>query len=132
MIMWSADNTQESTNAPPDPIQQLTTLAKFKDRSNQTCHEAHLPILKNNKSLSVVLLGDSMIERFLTTGSTTHVAKLPSSFNAGCGGDKISNVVYRLLIMLPYLPSDVKVWVLMIGTNDLAKKRAVKDADVEA
>lgn len=33
--------------------------------------------------------------------------------------------------MLPYLDSETKVWVLMMGTNDLGKE-ALKDADVEA
>ena len=126
------DNTQERTDVPTGLLQQLSTLAKYKDRSHQTCHETHLPILKDTKFLSIALLGDSMTERFLATGSTTQVAKLPSSFNAGCGGAKISNVIYRLNIMLPHLPSDVKVWVLMAGTNDLAKKKAVKNVDVEA
>ncbi|PVH80412.1 carbohydrate esterase family 3 protein [Cadophora sp. DSE1049] len=130
--MSSPALTREKSNIPPDLLQQLTTLAKFKDRSHKTCHETHLPILKYTKSLSGVLLGDSMIERFLTTGSSTQIAQLPSSLNAGCGGDKISNLIYRLLIMLPYLPSDVKVWVLMMGTNDLGKKKAVKDEDVDA
>ena len=104
------DNTQERTDVPTGLLQQLTTLAKSKNRSYQTCHETtHLPILKNTKSLSVVLLADSMFERFLITGSAAHVAKLSSSFNARCGGGKISNVIYRLLIMLPYLFSALTV-----------------------
>ncbi|KAK0119525.1 hypothetical protein ONS95_010967 [Cadophora gregata] len=130
--MSSPEDVAEKPKLPQDLVKQLTTLAKFKDRSHKTCHETHLPILKNTASLSIVLFGDSMIERFLTTGSSTQTAHLSSSFNAGCGGDKISNVIYRFLIMLPYLPTDIKVWVLMMGTNDLGKKKAVKDADVEA
>ncbi|KAG0320342.1 hypothetical protein BGZ97_000261 [Linnemannia gamsii] len=74
--------------------------------------------------LSTVLIGDSMIERFKTTGASTGLAQLPGSFNAGCGGDKIENVLFRLDLMYPLLQNcnSIKVWVVMVGTNNLRKK----------
>ncbi|KAG4437546.1 hypothetical protein IFR05_006980 [Cadophora sp. M221] len=127
----SSSTPSESQRLPQELLQQLTTIAKFKERSNTTCHKTHLPQLSQTKALDVALLGDSMIERFKTTGINTHTFQLPNSFNAGVGGDKIENIIYRLLIMLPVLPADVKVWVVMAGTNNLKKTSALKSAEIE-
>jgi hypothetical protein len=64
-------------------------------------------------AIDTVLIGDSMLERLKTTGAHTQIAHLPSSFNAGVGGDKIENVLYRLdLGMMDLLEEwNVKVWV---------------------
>ncbi|KAH9213542.1 SGNH hydrolase-type esterase domain-containing protein [Leptodontidium sp. 2 PMI_412] len=128
----STSNPSESQRLPPELMQQLLTIAKFKERSHTTCHETHLPELSQTKSLDVVLLGDSMIERFKTTGINTQTFQLPNSFNAGVGGDKIENIIYRLLIMLPLLPSDIKLWVVMAGTNNLKKTSALKNVEIES
>ncbi|KAF8932984.1 hypothetical protein BGZ47_011082 [Haplosporangium gracile] len=65
-----------------------------------------------------------MLERLKTTGAFTGLAQLPGSFNAGCGGDKIENVLYRLDLMYPLIQScsNIKLWVVMVGTNNLRKK----------
>ncbi|KAK3809069.1 MAG: SGNH hydrolase-type esterase domain-containing protein [Linnemannia elongata] len=142
----------ENQGLSQDAFQQLITQAKkFKERSHSTFHDVHLPeltrlsqkpsnidtpaslsyenrnLLPDNTPttpLSTVLVGDSMLERFKTTGALTGLAKLPGSFNAGCGGDKIENVLYRLDLMYPLFQncSDIKLWVVMVGTNNLRKK----------
>jgi hypothetical protein len=111
----------------------LQTSTKFKSRSHDTHHSTYLPELTSSPSgsISTVLIGDSMFERLKTTGNDTRLAKLPSSFNAGVGGDKIENVLYRLdLGLLDLLEGKkVKLWVVMVGTNNL--KKALKSAEVE-
>lgn len=111
----------------------LEANKKFKARSHDTYLETHLPELtREPKSpIDTVLIGDSMLERLKTTGTFTKTAKLPSSFNAGVGGDKIENVLYRLDLGMQSLLEDrnVKLWVLMIGSNNL--KKALKKAEVE-
>jgi lysophospholipase L1-like esterase len=74
-----------------------------------------------------------MLERLKTTGMDTQIAHLPSSFNAGVGGDKIENVLYRLdLGMMDLLESrNVKVWVVMIGTNNLRKTHHLLPVEVQ-
>lgn len=96
--------------------------------SRRTSQDSH----ENQSYLSIpFLIGDSMLERLKTTGAFTKTAQLPSSFNAGVGGDKIENVLYRLDLGMQSLLEDrnVKLWVLMIGSNNL--KKSLKKADVE-
>jgi lysophospholipase L1-like esterase len=106
---------------------------KFKSRSHDTHHSTHLPELTSSASgsMNVVFIGDSMFERLKTTGINTKLASLPTSFNAGIGGDKIENVLYRLdLGLLDLLEKkNVKLWVVMVGTNNL--KKALKGVEVE-
>ncbi|KAG0365679.1 hypothetical protein BGX24_004006 [Mortierella sp. AD032] len=128
--------------------QLITEAKKFKDRSHSTFQDVHLPELtslitntfqdpaevsdvKATVPLSTVLIGDSMLERLKTTGTATGLAQLPGSFNAGCGGDKIENVLYRLDLMYPLLQdcNTIKLWVIMVGTNNLRKK-GFRPADV--
>lgn len=129
--MSSSSATENQELSSDEFLALLNTTKKFKVRSHTTCHETHLPdLLSRETSPEIVLIGDSMIERLKTTGADTKTANLPSSFNAGVGGDKIENVLYRLVFMLPHLKSDIKVWVVMVGTNNLRK--ALKAKDVEA
>ncbi|KAF9100508.1 hypothetical protein BGX27_000356 [Mortierella sp. AM989] len=116
--------------------QLIQTAMSFKERSHNTLHEVHLPEITPAASselnqpqltaappIDVVLMGDSMLERFKTTGTSTRLAQFPSSFNAGCGGDKVENVLYRLSYMYPLLENrSIKLWVVMVGTNNLRKK----------
>lgn len=73
--------------------------------------------------IDVVLLGDSMLERFQTTGKYTQIGGLqyPRVFNAGVGGDKIENVLYRIRLgLLSILKAkNPKLVVIHIGTNNL-------------
>ncbi|KAF9129365.1 hypothetical protein BGX30_013979 [Mortierella sp. GBA39] len=146
------DTAPENQGLPQETFLQLIIQAKkFKDRSHSTFQDVHLSeltrlsqkpsnvdtlaslssedpnLLPNDMPtapLSTVFIGDSMLERLKTTGTSTGLAKLSGSFNAGCGGDKIENVLYRLDLMYPLLQncSDIKLWVVMVGTNNLRKK----------
>ncbi|KAF2654256.1 hypothetical protein K491DRAFT_550720, partial [Lophiostoma macrostomum CBS 122681] len=102
------------------------------------------PDLTNTSKISVVYLGNSMLERLKTTGRTTQLANLTTSWNAGCGGDKNENVLYRLdlglySILKQYHASEtaegrpgIRVWVLKSGTNNLHAKKGFREQDVES
>ncbi|KAF9940964.1 hypothetical protein BGZ67_006202 [Mortierella alpina] len=121
----------------------------FKERSHDTYHNIHEPELltklismsdfssprsasngQTQDTIDTVLIGDSMLERLKTTGACTGIAQLDGSFNAGCGGDKIENVLYRLSFMSTLLEKrQIKLWVVMVGTNNLRKK-GLRPSDV--
>jgi lysophospholipase L1-like esterase len=71
-----------------------------------------------------------MFERFKTTGQYTQIGHLHNSqiFNAGVGGDKIENVLYRMDLGLLRLlkPRSPKIIVLQLGTNNLQRKRGLE------
>ncbi len=149
-------------------LTELRPLAKYKARSHETSKNTHVPLLQSclgpdaRPGPSVVFIGDSMIERMLTTGGspnfpepwpspflmddaalaeangTTH--RFDRAFNAGVGGDKIENLIYRLVGsegnddeeknlpgLLPLLAEigTVKVWVVNVGTNNLSPKKGM-------
>jgi len=112
---------------------RLQEELKYKARSHDTYHSTHAPELnaEPKADIDTVLIGDSMLERLKNTGRNTRLAQLPSSFNAGVGGDKIENVLYRLdLGLISQLETrNVKLWVVMIGTNNL--KKTLKKVEVE-
>jgi len=109
------------TSLPTKSQEALITQGKFKTRSHDTTLKTHIPELsKRQGDFDIVLLGDSMLERLKTTGASTRLAHMERTFNAGVGGDKIENVLYRLgtLGMLDKLSErNVKLWVVMVGTN---------------
>lgn len=84
-----------------------------------------------------------MFERLKTTGINTTLSKACSGpqakvFNAGVGGDKIENILYRLELGLfdhfslyPQRKAELKTCVVMVGTNNLSKKKVWKDGGVE-
>jgi hypothetical protein len=94
---------------PEPPANRMLCLAKYKKRTADT-HQQHVAYLKQSVAAAeqegpqngvlpqVLMLGDSMVERFTTTG----VAFLPSIQTtlkmalAGVGGDGVENMVYRL------------------------------------
>ena len=110
--------------------QRISTRACFKQRSHDTHNQTHKPQLENDSPIDIVLLGDSMFERFKTTGQRTRIGRLayPQLFNAGVGGDKIENVLYRIDLGLIDLlkPHNPKLIVLHIGTNNLRPKHGLK------
>lgn len=150
--------------------QFVKSLAQFKQRSLETSSATHIPLLQTcTDGPEIVLLGDSMIERMTTTGDSPSfqpwpsetllsqesivslsaaltdqsITRLSNVFNAGVGGDKLENILYRLVgddfsedrPSLPGLldmlqPRNVKLWVLHAGTNNLHPKRGLSDADV--
>ncbi|KXX78171.1 Platelet-activating factor acetylhydrolase IB subunit gamma [Madurella mycetomatis] len=110
----SGDNTSAFVAALMAP---LAPLAKYKPRSHETSKTTHLPLLqRQQRPPTIVLLGDSMVERMTTTGESPNLvapwpsaAMLPDSelpagtgrlhgvLNAGVGGDKVQNIAYRLV-----------------------------------
>lgn len=159
-----AGELHESIQATIDRILDHT---KYKARSQDTSQNVHIPLLLANPDLAptVVLVGDSTLERMITTGQTpnlvapwpspamlddetlaavcpNHPTRLDRVFNAGVGGDKIQNVLYRmagdpgkelpglLTVLLEKL--SVKLWVLHMGTNNLTPKKGLTVADVQA
>jgi len=55
--------------------------------------------LSNPRKIEIVYLGHSFLERFKTTGRATRLGNLGAegtAWNAGCGGDKIENIVWRM------------------------------------
>lgn len=108
-----------------DFTRELEACAKFKQRSFTTVVENHIPLLQNHtEKPQIVLLGDSMIERMITTGDSHSFQPWPSStmlpdtptetgpgasggsapftrldhvFNAGVGGDRYEHILYRLV-----------------------------------
>lgn len=97
---------------------------KFRERSHNTHTDTHQVELAALQSpLDIVFIGDSNLERLKTTGESTQVARLPRTFNAGVGGDKIANLLYRISIGLLGILPPPKLWVVTIGTNDIHPKR---------
>ena len=112
----------------------LQANAKFKSRSHETYNETHFPELtaEPKSPITTVLIGDFILERLKTSGVSTETANLPSSFNAGVGGDKIENVLYRLHLGMGKLlrGRGVRLWVVMVGTNNLTPERGLQLQDV--
>ncbi len=147
---------------------KLRPYARYKARSYNTSKNSHIPLLQSHLAAhrsdgpKIVLLGDSMFERMITTGRTpnfpsrwpseamqpdTHgrLAAFPNQedrrlrgiFNAGVGGDKVQNVIYRLvgdeerglLPLLPILAPSVKVWVVHAGGNNLTPRTGWSEQD---
>lgn len=134
-----------------------------------------------------MLLGDSLIERMTTTGQSTSLQPWPSEqmlsklelihmnsnrasegrenllrlsavLNAGCGGDKYENILYRLVgdeepssddapskdgdgqeqpshslvDALSKRQTQVKLWVIHAGTNNLHKKKGLSEPSLLA
>lgn len=100
------------------------------------------PDFSNKNPINVIYLGNSMLERLKTTGENTKLAKLDVAWNAGCGGDKNENVIYRLEQGLYAILKtaqegssgrcDIKLWVLASGTNNLHPKRGLREKDIES
>lgn len=118
--------------------QLIKNQARFKQRSHDTHNRTHRPQLNEHSSstsaellpqIDIVLLGDSMFERFKTTGRQTQIGQLryPRLFNAGVGGDRIENVLYRVdLGLLDLLkPHNPKLVVLHLGTNNLRPRQGL-------
>lgn len=150
-------------------------FSRYKLRSMETLRDAQLSKVSGAcQAISAVLLGDSMIERMTTTGNNKSLHLWPSEtmysetdleatnlrrralrlpgivrisgmLNAGCSGDKIENVIYRLVgdpergltglseaLSSPKRQRKVKLWVVHAGTNNLHPKKGLTDASVQA
>lgn len=73
------------------------------------------------------------------------LVRINGMLNAGCGGDKIENIIYRLVgdranevkgladaLMTSRRARKVKLWVIHAGTDDLQPKRGLTDDSVQA
>ena len=101
---------------------------KWKERT-ATTHARHLEILKNRPDLqsgAILFLGDSMMERWLTTGKSfwnNELSKYPI-MNAGVGGDRIENLLWRITTNPGILDvASYSTIFLMIGTNNIEKSK---------
>lgn len=75
---WSNETHPLSSHLPADILIQLLAAAKTKPRSTETHDNVHLPALKAlSGSISCLLLGCSMFERFKTTGRHTAFGPIP-------------------------------------------------------
>ncbi|KAK3316827.1 SGNH hydrolase-type esterase domain-containing protein [Apodospora peruviana] len=149
----------------------LRPIAKYKLRSHETSQLSHIPLLtqsshsdnsqQTQRGPSVILFGDSMIERMTTTGvetPTSLVGPWPPEamvddettwrqegvLNAGVGGDRIQNMAYRLVgdpatslpglaaTLLATAQTDIKLWVVQAGTNNLTPKKGLTEKDRDA
>lgn len=159
--------SSDSQNVSPSNSQRILAQrhSKFKERSFATSKNEHIPLLESlSKGPRIILLGNSMIERMLTTGQSASLEPWPSApilsdvhlesnrsrglvherlrgvFNAGVGGDKYENILYRLhgdeerqvsgLLDTPTV-LDAELWFIHAGTNNLHTKRGLSDASVE-
>jgi hypothetical protein len=69
----------------------------FKQRSHDTHHDTHLPQIGGQSGqYEIALLGDSLFERFKTTGKNQSINQNSRILNLGVGGDKVINVQYRI------------------------------------
>lgn len=116
----------------------LQNSGKYKERSDKTHHSVHAPLIleKSSEPIWCLLLGDSMLERFKTTGIHTELGQrtFPEICNVGVGGDRIQNVLYRLGSkgLFQGLKSRVvKHVILQMGTNDLRPKRGLNSQALE-
>ncbi|RGP69191.1 hypothetical protein FLONG3_7827 [Fusarium longipes] len=108
----------------------------FKQRSHETHHNTHRPQITSNPGQYVIaLLGDSLFERFKTTGSDLSINCDPTILNLGVGGDKVLNVQYRLdQGLLRHLKNDqpnLKLMYIHMGSNSL-KRDGLRTSDVDA
>ena len=138
---------------------KIDANARWKERSHREHYEIHVPELqkiqehyaaKPLNAIDTAMIGDSMLWRFKGSGATTkvnrHTIKIqndrviaptsgPSIFNAGVGGDKIENVLYRLGggdegLLAHLTPFPIKLWVVHVGTNNLRATRSLTSAEL--
>src|SRR5271157_2099732 len=102
-------------------------VPKWKERTYKTHVEHIARQLEHGRNYRLAFLGDSMMERWLTTGRNLwdeHFAQ--DCINLGVGGDGIEHLLYRLkgtkdiAGCLDHV--EVERVLLMIGTNNLAKR----------
>ncbi|QKF93536.1 GDSL-like lipase/acylhydrolase family protein [Fadolivirus algeromassiliense] len=97
---------------------------KWKERTYNT-HKKHLEQY-TGKQFNVAFLGDSMMERWLSTGNKFWDESFKNYANLGVGGDGVEHLLYRLTENNEFKGIldviNVDKIVFMIGTNNLEKK----------
>ena len=100
----------------------------WKKRSEETT-KTHISWLLTHSEVGTIFIGTSMFERFDYTPEGKYAFKKYLSqfniFNCGVGGDRISNIIYRLqeLKVLDNVKTSPKHIVLLAGANDIEKGR---------
>jgi platelet-activating factor acetylhydrolase IB subunit beta/gamma len=107
----------------------------FKQRSHDTHHDTHLPQIEGQPDhYEIALLGDSLFERFKTTGKNLSINQNSQILNLGVGGDKVTNVQYRinqgLIKSLKQYQPNLKLIYIHMGSNDL-KKTGLRKQEAE-
>ncbi|KAK1624332.1 hypothetical protein BDP81DRAFT_438282 [Colletotrichum phormii] len=89
---------------------------------------------------ATMISDETMAQHQLQTPSASP-GRLQGVFNAGLGGDKFENVIYRLTsssepsrpiggLLETHRNRTVKLWVLHVGTNNLHPKRGMREPDM--
>lgn len=91
------------------------SIPTWRERTEAT-YKRHLQEYAD-REIDVLLLGDSMFERFRTTGKCDW-SQNPKIWNAGVGGDRTEHVLWRLEQGLLQHTKPKKI-ILMIGTNNV-------------
>lgn len=104
----------------------ILLVPKWKERTHNT-HLKHIASSSVGQKYRLAFVGDSMMERWLTTGAelwAAHFAK--DCVNLGVGGDGIEHLLYRLKGTkdVPGCLDNIAVEcvLLMIGTNNLPNR----------
>ena len=98
----------------------------YKDNSLRN-HKNQAALIKPSKSVSAVLLGDSIIAGFLRYPNIRYKFFDENTINCGVGGDKVQNVLWRAE-NIP-LPQSLEYVVISCGTNNLDTDDSEKIAD---
>lgn len=117
--------------------------AEYRQESEDKLVNVHKPLLLRHQQdttpldIHTVLLGDCLVESFLTTGARTTLGSMslaspvPEAFNAGVSGDKIGNVLFRLENgMYDLLKGrSIRSWIILAGTNDMTQEEGLSAED---
>lgn len=173
------EGTLDRESLPGGILAIANELKIHKTRSLNTARDHLNTVEAKGHEVVVGLLGDSMIERMNFTGrwdtlqswpsetmasdsdiqamndarddtDAVPIARIQGVANFGCGGDKIENVLYRVMgdttADLKGLAQELrpasegcltkrrnqKLWVIQAGTNNLHKNRGLRDADLRS
>lgn len=156
-------------------------ISRYKVRSLETARKHLKTVEDRGHEVVVALLGDSLIQRMTTTGQcytlqswpslaiasdsdiqamndaiadtdATSISRMEGIANFGCGGDKIENILYRVIgdrhnnleglghAMRGHGPPkegivrqwNQKMWVIHAGTNNLHPKHGLRSVDLRA
>jgi lysophospholipase L1-like esterase len=112
-----------SSNKTREPFVNFLLEPKFKQRTFDTTNK-HIEFLKRSNP-KIMFLGDSIFEKFKSTGRNIWLKNQLGKkeiFNAGIGGDKLENILYRIEIMDLFKNIDqLDNIIIFAGTNNLER-----------
>jgi lysophospholipase L1-like esterase len=117
-------------------METLKIMPVFKQRSYDTMKK-HIELLNSNENkYTHLLLGDSLFENFtIENGGLSFYDAIGNEniFNAGVGGDKVENIIYRLIESKLFdhinLQNLSNIFILA-GTNNLNNKKQEKSKQI--